>query len=60
MAKIRKFYFVPFGENGQHGDFIQTVEMTKKEFVEKSGRPWYERGGVYFESYVAALYYTQD
>jgi hypothetical protein len=34
--------------------------MTKEEFKEVSNKSWQDRGGVYFESYVAALYYTQD
>ena len=60
MAKILTYYFVPYGCGGQHGDRIETVEMTKKEFQEASKKPWNERGGVYFEQYIAALYYTQD
>ena len=60
MAKIKKYYFVPYGSGGQHGDRIETVEMTKKEFHELSNKPWYERGGVYFESYMAASFYVND
>ena len=60
MAKARIYFFVPYDCYGQHGTNIQEVKMTKKEFQEVSRKPWYERGGVYFEDYVAALYYTQD
>lgn len=60
MAKARTYYFVPYGSGGQHGDRVETVEMTKKEFLNVSGKPRYERGGVYFEKYAAALYYAQD
>jgi len=60
MAKIREFYFVPYGYGGQHGDRIEAVKMTSKEFEEISGKSCGERGGVYFKEYIEALYYTQD
>lgn len=60
MAKLRKYYFVPYGWGGQHGDRIETVEMTKKQFREESAKSSAERSGVYFESYEAAVYYTMD
>ena len=63
MAKTerkRTFYFVPYGYGFQHGTDIIEKKMTLSEFKEINKLPYYERGGAYFDKYIAAVYYTQD
>ena len=60
MAKAKIYFFVPYDGMGQHGTNIREVKMTKKEYQEICKKPWYERGGAYFENYLAAMYYVND
>ena len=54
----RKYYIVKDGPGGQHGSFIETVEMTLKEYREALKTK--NRGYAIFKEYIQAIYYIQD
>ena len=54
----RKYYVVKDDLGGQHGCFIETVEMTLKEYREALKTK--DRGYAIFKEYIQAIYYIQD
>ena len=60
MARKGTYYFVPNGWGGQHGTDIKEVKMTKNEYFEMKQKPYTQKDGAYFDSYIKALYYTED
>ena len=54
----RKFYIVKDDPGGQHGCYIETVEMTLQEYQEALKTK--NRGYAIFKEYIQALYYIQD
>ncbi len=54
----RKYYIVSDGWGGQHGSFIETVEMSLKEYQEALKTK--ARGYAIFKEYIQAVYYIQD
>lgn len=54
----KKFYIVKDGPGGQHGSFIETVEMTSEEYQETLKTK--NRGYAIFKEYIQAIYYIQD
>lgn len=49
-----EYFFVPYGWGCQHGTEI--IPVTAEEYKNQP----YRSCGAYFDSYVAALYYTMD
>lgn len=54
----KEYFVVPYDYGFQHGSNI--VPVTKEEYEQEKQKPYYERRGEYFNSYISALYYTQD
>ncbi len=54
----KKFYIVKDGWGGQRGCFIETVELTEKEYQEALKTK--NRGYSIFKEYIQAIYYIQD
>ena len=55
-----EYYLVRYGWGFQHGDNIETVYMTEKEFEKMKNKNPFEKAGAYFDNYESALYYTMD
>lgn len=54
----RKYYIVKDAPGGQHGAFIETVEMTLNEYQEALKTK--NRGYAIFKEYIQAIYYILD
>jgi len=54
--KTKTYYFVEYDAWGQHGTDIDTLHLTKQQAEELRAK----RTGFLTDSYVGALYYTQD
>ena len=54
----KKYYIVKDAPGGQHGSFIETVELTSKEYHKALKTK--NRGYAIFKEYIQAIYYIQD
>ena len=57
----KTYYFVEDDSYGQHGDYIEEIKLNKQEYNYASNNRQYNgRRGFLTDSYVSAVYYTND